>query len=151
MLVKHAWSGGKCLLEWVPKSSRAKPSLVLELEPRSRAALWLHNVPCERGWPSPISTVSFQLGPFPPPPPSRPLPAGGFSNPLTSGEALGACAPNPKMAGLTLTCVVTLQRRQGLLCLLTPGSHFLLLQPKWKKCVCVYAGPSFHKVCHYGR
>lgn len=58
MLVKHARSGGKCLLEWVPKSSRAKPSWLLELEPGSRAALWLHNVPCERGWPSPISTGS---------------------------------------------------------------------------------------------
>ena len=86
--------------------------------------------------------------PFPPPSPERPLPAGGFCNPLTPGEASPARAPNPKMACSTLTPAVTLQRRLGLLCLLTPGSHFQLLQPKWKKCVCIYTGPSFHKACH---
>lgn len=47
-----------------------------------------------------------------------------------------------KWAGLILTRGVTLQRRQGLLCVLTPGSHFQLLQPEWKKCVCDYARPS---------
>lgn len=96
-------AGGRCLLP------AAVPTPPGQWDPGWQAELFcrLHNLPCERSWPLPVSTVSFQLGPLPPPPPG-PLPAGGFSNPFTSGEALWVCAPNPKMASLTLTPLVTL-------------------------------------------
>lgn len=129
--------------QWALNTLQGSVKCSLEAE-----LLWLHNLPCERGWLLPISTDSFQLGHFllPSSPPHFLQVASVIQ--LALGEASCAHAPNPKMAGLTLTCRMTLQRRQGLLCLLTPGSHFQLFWPKWKKCVCVYARPFFHKACH---
>lgn len=111
----------------------------LEAEPH-----WLHNLQCERGWLLPISTNSFQLGHFLlPSSPYHFLQVASVIQ-LALGEASCAHTPNPKMAGLTLTCRMTLQRRQFSYCVCSHlGAIFSCSSPSGRNVFVFMPGLSF--------